>query len=75
MRITGMINQPSRSGATSARPGDVAVLEELEAARASNTLVAYDLFLARHPNHPLSVEAVRERARLIEHWPADGMKK
>ena len=47
-----------------ARPGDVAVREELEAARRAGTRPAYDLFLARHPDHALARVARRERARL-----------
>jgi hypothetical protein len=47
------------------RDGDVAVRQELEAARRARTLAAYDLFIARHPGHPLIETARRERARLI----------
>jgi hypothetical protein len=46
------------------RDGDVAVREELEAARRAGTRAAYDLFLARHGDHPLARIARRERARL-----------
>jgi len=37
-----------------ARPGDIAIQEELMAARASRQPAAYELFLARHPSHPLA---------------------
>jgi hypothetical protein len=46
------------------RDGNIAVAEELEAARCAGTVAAYDLFLARHPDHPLARTARRER-RLI----------
>ena len=49
-----------------ARSGDVAIQQELDAARAAGTLQAYDLFLARHPGHPLEKVAREERARLAE---------
>lgn len=47
-----------------ARDGDVAVQEELDAARRTGTLAAYDLFLSRHGDHRLAVAARRERAAL-----------
>lgn len=46
------------------RDGDGAVREEFEAARRAGTPAAYDLFLARHPNHELARVARRERAAL-----------
>ena len=47
-----------------ARDGDVAIRQELEAARKAATLAAYDLFIARHPDHALADVARRERAAL-----------
>jgi hypothetical protein len=47
------------------RDGDVAIREELDAARRAGTLAAYDLFLARHPRHALAATARRERQRLL----------
>jgi len=47
-----------------ARDGDVAVREELDAARRAGTAAAYDLFIARHPDHPLAAAARREREQL-----------
>lgn len=47
-----------------ARDGNVAIREELDAARRSATLAAYDLFIARHPGHPLEAVARRERDAL-----------
>ncbi|HEX8526290.1 hypothetical protein [Allosphingosinicella sp.] len=47
-----------------ARDGNIAIAEELEAARRKGTVAAYDLFLARHPDHKLAETARRERARL-----------
>jgi hypothetical protein len=47
------------------RDGDVAIREELDAARRAGTPAAYDLFLARHPRHALAAVARRERLRLL----------
>jgi hypothetical protein len=46
------------------RDGNVAIQEELDAARRVGTLAAYDLFIARHPDHPLAETARRERAAI-----------
>lgn len=46
------------------RDPDIAVQEELDAARRAGTLAAYDLFLARNGDHPLAEAARRERARI-----------
>lgn len=46
------------------RDGDVAIRQELDAARRAGTRAAYDLFLARHPDHPLAATARRERAAM-----------
>lgn len=47
-----------------ARDGNVAIEEELCATRRAGTPAAYDLFIARHPGHPLSKVARKERAKL-----------
>ena len=47
-----------------ARDGNIAIEEELHAARRARTLEAYDLFIARHPQHPLAETARRERQQL-----------
>ena len=47
-----------------ARDGDVAIQEELDAARRAGSLEAYDLFIARHPGHRLATVAREERARI-----------
>lgn len=46
------------------RDPDIAVQEELDAARRAGTIVAYDLFLSRHGEHALAAVARRERAAL-----------
>lgn len=46
------------------RDGNIAIQEELDAARRARTLEAYDLFIARHPGHPLTATARRERDRI-----------
>ena len=52
------------STAPPARDGNIAIMEELNAARAKRSIEAYDLFLARHPRHPLAALAQRERDAL-----------
>ncbi len=47
-----------------ARDGDIAIQQELCAARKAGTAAAYDLFIARHPAHPLAEIARTERAAL-----------
>ena len=47
-----------------ARDGNVAIAQELDAARKAGTAAAYDLFIARHPGHPLEAVARRELAEL-----------
>ena len=44
------------------RDGNIAVTEELDAARRAGTIRAYDLFLARHPDHRLARVAQQERS-------------
>jgi len=46
------------------RDGNIAIKEELCAARARATKDAYDLFIARHPRHPLADIAREERDQL-----------
>ncbi len=47
-----------------ARDGDIAIAQELDAARRAGTVEAYDLFIARHPGHKLIDIARRERELL-----------
>lgn len=47
-----------------ARDGDIAIREELDAARKAGTRSAFDLFIARHPGHKLADTARIERAEL-----------
>ena len=56
---------PGPSAAAPARSGDIAIAEELDAARRQGSVAAFDLFLARHPSHPLAAVAVAERQRLL----------
>jgi len=49
-----------------ARDGNIAIQEELEAARRAATVEAYDLFIARHPDHALAQVAREERRRLLD---------
>lgn len=52
-----------------ARDGNIAIAEELCAARKAATIEAYDLFIARHPDHPLAEKARAERARIATRRP------
>ena len=47
-----------------ARPGDMAIMEELSEARAAGTVEAYRLFIRRHPKHRLADSARTELAEL-----------
>ena len=60
------VNGPPRRSTNLPRPrdGNIAVQEELDAARRERTVAAYDRFIARHPDHPLAEIARRERAQL-----------
>ena len=60
------VNPPERRSTNLPRPRDpdIAVQEELDAARKAGTLAAYDLFLARNGSHALGEVARRERERL-----------
>jgi len=49
-----------------ARDSDIAIREELDAAREAGTVEAYELFLQRHPTHPLSNIARAERDQLAK---------
>lgn len=59
---TGRADPPT---ASPARDPEIAVREEFEAAERQNRAAAYRLFAARHPDHPLAVEA-RRRAEALE---------
>ena len=51
------------------RDGNIAIQEELDAARSARTLAAYDLFLRRHGDHPLAQVARRERVAIAAGKP------
>lgn len=52
------------SAAAPARDPDIAVQEEFDAARRADTVKAWELFIARHPDHRLAKEAQQELLRL-----------
>ncbi len=64
MEATTPDTPPSANEIAPARDGNIAIQEELDAARKARTVAAYDLFIARHPGHPLEPVARAERARL-----------
>lgn len=49
-----------------ARDGQVAVQEQFDAARKAGTVEAWDLFIRRYPDNPLTEQAKAERAALAE---------
>lgn len=51
------------------RDPDIAVQEELDAARRAATVQAYDLFLSRHGDHRLAGTARGERRALVAGEP------
>jgi hypothetical protein len=52
-----------------ARDGNIAIQQELDAAHRAGTVEAYDLFIARHPAHPLAQVARQERAAIEARRP------
>jgi hypothetical protein len=60
------MNSSRTPGIAPARDGNIAIEEELCAARKAGTVAAYDLFLARHPGHRLAEQAKRERAEILK---------
>ena len=64
MEATTPNTPPSGKEIAPARDGNIAIQEELDAARRARTVAAYDLFIARHPGHPLEAVAREERALL-----------
>lgn len=65
--VKGNVMEPRPARSTDQprpRDGNVAIREELEAARRAGRLAAYDLFIERHPGHPLAETARRERTAL-----------
>ena len=60
-----MTAQTPGAGIAPARDGNIAIRQELDAARKAGTVEAYDLFIARHPGHPLTAAARSERQRLL----------
>jgi len=66
LAVTGsdMQDLDRQRGIAPARDGNVAIEEEFCSARKAGTLAALDLFIARHPGHPLIEPAKKERAKL-----------
>ncbi len=63
--ISGQEPEMPRPPIAPARDGNIAIKQELDAARKARTLAAYDLFIARHPSHPLAEVARKERQHLL----------
>lgn len=49
-----------------ARDGNIAIREEFDRAAALDTVAAWELFLARHPGHPLAEQAAQRLRRLTD---------
>ncbi|MEC5289771.1 hypothetical protein VSX64_02395 [Aurantimonas sp. C2-6-R+9] len=56
--------------AAPARDGNIAIREEFDMAVEQGTAEAYDLFIKRHPDHPLTVEA-RRRLNIMNNGNAN----
>ncbi len=63
----GNLDMPIDDTGNYARDGDIAIRQEFDAAMERDTRAAWELFIARHPDHPLTKRA---KHRLAEH--ADG---
>ena len=50
-------NTNSDTGAITARDGNIAIVEEFTRAKSKGTIAAFELFIARHPEHELVAEA------------------
>lgn len=61
---------PARGSAAPARDGNIAIREEFDMAVEQGTAEAYDLFIRRHPDHPLTGEA-RRRLNIMSNVNAD----
>jgi hypothetical protein len=68
-RDLAMAQAPRSPIAAPARDGNIAIEQELDAARRAGTREAYDLFIARHPDHLLARTARQERERLAPPKP------
>jgi hypothetical protein len=55
---------PAESGQF-ARDGNIAIQEEYDAAAKAASVAAWDLFIARHPDHSLTRKAKAKRAELL----------
>jgi hypothetical protein len=53
-----------RAIASPARDGNIAIREEFDAAVKQNSAEAFELFMLRHPDHPLAKEARQRMAQL-----------
>lgn len=63
--VTDRTSPPGRSpDFNPAGRGQAAVQAEFDAAARADTVQAWDLFLARHPDNPLAADARARRARL-----------
>ncbi len=54
------------SNSRPARDGNFAIQQEYDAAVAANTVDAFELFIARHPDHPLTESATLELKKIEE---------
>ncbi|HEX8217002.1 MAG TPA: hypothetical protein VF577_06020 [Allosphingosinicella sp.] len=61
-----MMGNDQTPGIAPARDGNIAIREELDAARRAGTAEAYELFIVRHPRHPFAEIAREELRRLSE---------
>jgi hypothetical protein len=58
------MSAPASPKVPPARDGNIAIQQEFDQARKADRVEAFELFLARHPDHPLAAAARREIDRL-----------
>ena len=64
--VSGLSRIRDRGVAAPARDGEIAIREEFELLKERGTREAMELFILRHPNHPLAAEAKKILRRLEE---------
>lgn len=62
----GQDDAMTSSNSRPARDGNIAIQQEYDAAVEANTTKALELFIARHPDHPLTESAIEELNKISE---------
>ncbi len=64
------MSPPRPAAAPLNQGGDITIRQEYEAARRARSVAALELFIARHPTHPLVPAARQEQAALLRNQAA-----